>query len=681
MTLLAGPAWLVDASTIRPSPTSPVSTAAPTAVASDAPRALVRFAPAASAEDRAAALARVGAVLDIELPLLGVTRVALPIDAGDGTEDARGFAVLRLARDPAIASVQLDARASVEFTPNDSLFLTDPSSGLGQWGLRAARVDKAWDIVRGSPLVTVAVIDTGVDADHPDLAGVTLPGATFVSSPDPSCQRGSQVDDNGHGTHVSGIIAANGNNGVGVAGAAFGVRVLPVKALDCTGAGLLSDVAQGVTWATDHGARVINISLGSDTDLGVLHDAIRYAAAHNVLVVAAAGNCGAASIRCPTANAPQFPGAYRETLAVAATDTADQHPRFSSVASYVGISAPGVTIWSTTPTYPTTLSRANPGTQSYAAFSGTSQSAPLVAAIAALVLSREPGLTAVQLADRLKTTADDLGVPGPDAVFGAGRLNALRAVTGTASPTYGASYDISGLPAGASAATPITGTVTLTNRSDFVWNATGSDPVRLGYHWSDLAGTTIVWEGSRSALPADVQPGGVVAVQATIAPPAILGAYVLRVDLVREGLTWFSSANVPPATHTFYVGGGYSARYDPTPASITAFLRGARTLDVAVTNLGPASWRAAGPTPVRLSYHLLRPDGSISVWDGTRASLPTDVEPGGSATVSITINVPPAGSGYVVWLDLVQEQVVWFSTQAVAGGRSLIVVPGALPPR
>src|SRR5207248_277607 len=194
------------------------------AIASDAPRAVVRFAGSASPAARAAALARAGAIVDVELAALGATRVALPADASDASGDASGWAALRLGRDPAIASVQLDARGSVSFAPNDALYLTDPSFGVGQWGLRAAQVDKAWDLARGSPTVTVAVVDTGIDAGHPDLVGALLPGAVFVSSPDPSCLPGSQVDDNGHGTHVAGIIAANANNGTGIAGAAFGVR-------------------------------------------------------------------------------------------------------------------------------------------------------------------------------------------------------------------------------------------------------------------------------------------------------------------------------------------------------------------------------------------------------------------------------------------------------------------------
>jgi subtilisin family serine protease len=631
-----------------------------------APRALVRFAPSASAGQRAAALARAGATVDVDLPALGATRIALPIDANDVTGDASGFAALRLSRDPAIASVQLDARASVEFTPNDTLFGTDPSFGVGQWGLRAAQVDKAWDVVRGSPSIVVAVIDTGIDPNHPDLSGVWLPGAAFVSSPDPSCAAGTLIDDNGHGTHVAGIIAASANNGAGVAGAAFGVRVLPIKALDCTGAGLLSDVARSVTWATDHGARIVNISLGSNADVFVLRDAIRYAVAHNVLVVTAAGNCGVESVRCGALNAPQYPGAYPETLAVAATDTGDGHPSFSNTNAYVGISAPGVTIWSTTPTYPTTLSRANLGSENYAAFRGTSQSAPLVAAIAALVLSREPTLTVAQLTARLKSTADDLGAPGADPVFGAGRVNALRAVTAAVTPRYGATYGPAGVPTAGTIGGLLKGQVTLTNTSNFAWSAAGPNPVRLAYHWIDLGKNVVVWEGQRSALAADVPVGGTATVAVTIAPPAKPGAYVLQLDLVREGITWFSSNGVGTANVNVTITSGLGAGYAPVASAQSTFLLGATSFSVSVSNTGTATWPAAGATPVHLSYHWLSPSGQLVVWDGARGILPNDVTPGQSAVVAIPVTSPPATGPYTLRVDLVQEGVSWFSGQGVA---------------
>jgi hypothetical protein len=637
-----------------------MAAAGATRIDSAQPRVLVRFAPGTTATVRARVIASVGAVSDRELPALGVTRIALPLAA----DDATGLAALRLARDPAVERVEPDATGTIGFTPNDPLFLTDPSFGVGQWGLRMTQTDRAWDVVRGSAQITVAVIDTGVDPGHPDLAGALLPGATFVSAPDPSCAPGATTDDNGHGTHVAGIIGASGNNGTGVAGVAFGVRILPVKALDCTGAGLLSDVASGVTWAADHGARIINISLGSNAAQQTLQDAIRYAVSRNVLVVAAAGNCGVTSSRCSALNEPQYPGAFPEVLAVAATDQSDAHASFSNIGGYVGIAAPGVRILSTTPTYPTTLSRSGAPT-SYAAFSGTSQASPIVAGVAALLLSREPGLSVAQLTARLRATADDLGAPGADATFGAGRVNALRAVTTSATVRFGATYGTAAVPRSGTIVGPITVPVTLTNTSSFTWSAGGATPVRLAYHWRDLAGATVVWDGQRTALPADLPAGGTVTLSAAILPPRTPGSYVLRLDLVQEGVAWFSGNGVPTGDIGVTIASGLAASYAPAASAQSTFVLGPNSFSVSLTNTGTATWPSGGPAPVHLSYHWLSSGGAVVVWDGARAALPADLAPGQSAVVSLPVVSPSVTGSYLLRLDLVQEGVSWFSAQGV----------------
>ncbi|HEV2010920.1 MAG TPA: S8 family serine peptidase, partial [Candidatus Limnocylindria bacterium] len=349
-----------------------------------------------------------------------------------------------------------------------------------------------------------------------------------------------------------------------------------------------------------------------------------------------------------------------------ATDITDQHASFSNVDAYVGISAPGVTIWSTTPTYPTTLSRAGQSSQSYAAFRGTSQAASLVAGIAALVLSGEPGLTAAQLTDRLKRTADDLGAPGTDPVFGAGRVNARRAVTANPALRYSGAYDASALPAKGTIAAPLTGQVKVTNASRFAWNATGPDPVRLGYHWVDLANNIIVWDGQRSPLPADLPAGGSTTVAVTIATPAKPGTFILQLDLVREGIAWFSSNGVAAASVTVAISSGLAASYAPAASAQSTFVLGSNTFAVTVSNTGTVTWPAAGAAPVHLSYHWLSPSGQIVVWDGARGILSTDVAPGQSAVVAIPIVSPPTIGSYTLRLDLVQEGVGWFSGQGVS---------------
>jgi len=627
------------------------------------PRLLVHFQPAATAADRDAAIASIGGTVDRVLDRIDVTRVAIHVPADPESDEVR-LTELRLAGHAAVLSVELDSIGSVQFSPNDPLYLSDPSFHLGQWGSRKIHVDQAWDVARGSPTITVAVIDTGIDAGHPDLAGVILPGTTFVSLPDSTCAVGSTIDDNGHGTHVAGVIAANGNNGIGVAGVAFGVKILPIKALDCQGRGLMSDVASGVIWAADHGARVINISLGSNAGQATLQDAIRYAVAHNVLVVAAAGNCGVLSGACTTVNEPQYPGAYPEVLAVAATDENDAHASFSNTGAYVGISAPGVRIFSTTPTYPTTLSRAGSPT-SYAAFSGTSQATPMVAGVAALLLSRDSTLTPAQLAARLRATADDLGISGADPVFGAGRLNALRAISASASTIFGAGYDASAVPTRASFTAPISAAVKLTNTSSFAWPAGGTTPVHLSYHWTDGSGATVVWDGQRTALPADVPVGTTVTVQAAIATPQTAGTYLLRLDLVQEGVAWFSGKGVATANVTVAVTSGLGATYAPTAGTASVVALGTNAFNITVSNTGTVSWPAGGATPVHLSYHWLDQLGNVVLWDGVRGALAADLPPGRSAVVALPVAAPSQTGSYILRLDLVQEGVTWFSSQGV----------------
>ena len=262
-------------------------------------RLLVRFRPDATDADIADAVHSVNGWVDLTIPALGVTRIALPGGSDDAVGDGPAVAAV-LARHPAVASAEYDPLVRLSFTPNDPFWGTDPFVGLGQWGLRKAFVDQAWDKVRGSASVVVATLDTGVDASHPDLQGSLVAGTALVSQPSAECNAAAKNDDNSHGTHVAGIIGAQGNNSAGIAGVAFGVKVMPVKVLDCTGVGSLSDVSSGLIWAVDHGAKIVNVSLGSPFDGATLRGAVTYASSHNVLVVSAAGNCGTLTDRKST---------------------------------------------------------------------------------------------------------------------------------------------------------------------------------------------------------------------------------------------------------------------------------------------------------------------------------------------------------------------------------------------
>ena len=300
---------------------------------------------------------------------------------------------------PDIEFTERDYIAQAAYVPNDPYIVSG-----NEWHLAKIQALQAWDVTTGRSNVVVAVLDTGVNASHPDLVGRILPGYDFVwNDSDPS-------DDFGHGTAVAGTIVAAGNNGIGVAGVAPGCNVLPVKVLDSTGFGAYSSIAEGIRYAVDRGARVINLSIAGNSPSGTLQDAINYAWSNNVVVVAAAGN---------NANSnPQYPAACDHVVAVSATEPDDTLAYFSSYGSEVMLSAPGDNIWTTQ------LDTNN----LYGSWRGTSFASPIVAGVAALVASENPALSNGEIVSILQHTADDLGSPGYDTAFGYGRVNAFTAI-------------------------------------------------------------------------------------------------------------------------------------------------------------------------------------------------------------------------------------------------------------
>ncbi len=319
--------------------------------------------------------------------------------------EGRAEAVLAaLRQDPGIEFAERDGIARAAFLPNDPYVLSG-----NEWHLAKIQAPQAWDLTTGSTNTVVAILDSGINAGHPDLAGRVLPGYDFLyNGTDTS-------DDFGHGTAVAGVVVAAGDNGLGVAGVAYGCSVLPVRVVDTSGFASYSSIAQGIRYAVDQGVRVINISIAGNSPSSTMQDAINYAWSNNVLVVAAAGN-NANSV-------PQYPAACDHVVAVAATASDDSLASFSSYGSFVALSAPGDNIWTTQ------SDLSNP----YGAWRGTSFASPMVAATAALVASLNPSLGNTQIISLLEQNADDLGAAGYDLSFGYGRLNVLRALT-TANP-------------------------------------------------------------------------------------------------------------------------------------------------------------------------------------------------------------------------------------------------------
>ncbi len=298
-------------------------------------------------------------------------------------------------------------------TPNDPGYAQ-------QWALPKIQANLAWDIWTPRAVVYIAIIDTGVDYTHSDLVNKfrrTSSGAIYGWN---TLRNNTNAnDDNGHGTHVAGIAAAQINNGVGVAGVAAWnpavsgynayVQIMPVKVLGASGSGSLSSIANGITWAVNNGADVLNLSLGGSSGSQTLANAVAYAWNAGCLVVAAAGNSGSST--------PQYPAYYTNCIAVAATDSSDRLASFSQFGSWVDIAAPGASILSTY------------YRNRYATLSGTSMASPYVAGAAALVWSNSPWLTNQQLRSILQTNVDPYSPYGTRTIApGAGRLNVYRAL-------------------------------------------------------------------------------------------------------------------------------------------------------------------------------------------------------------------------------------------------------------
>ena len=399
---------------------------------------IVQLKPAFQALPDAALEARLGAEVVDRLPELRSLRLRL--EGGETPAEA----VERLVRLPYVELVEPNHLIKQASIPNDPLFSIQ--SGY----LDTIDAPEAWDIEIGSDAVLVSVLDSGIDLEHPDLVNRIwvnpleaedeqdddangcvddLHGCSFVSrsSVDSSCpepQPSTVTDDNGHGTFVSGIIAAEGNNGLGISGAAPGVTIVPVKILDCRGGGTAVEAAQGILYAARIGARVANISFGADGDSLTLANAIREAYnRYGMVIIAATGNEGSSRVT--------FPARLPQTIAVASSGTAsDPNGRsvFSDWGPEVSFAAPGLNIISTVPEAYCDRGWACVDGLPYAVSSGTSFAAPLASALAALLISRTPYLSPEEVRQIIAQTAEPLPDGSTAHWDGAGRIRMQQAL-------------------------------------------------------------------------------------------------------------------------------------------------------------------------------------------------------------------------------------------------------------
>jgi thermitase len=455
--------------------------------------------------------------------------------------------------DVEFAEFDAPVHAIQNFVPDDTYYSTAYASShngnIAQWGPQAVSAPAAWGVTRGDPSIVIAIVDTGVDDTHPDLASKIVGEYSYV---------GSIKDGFGHGTHVAGIAAAATNNDLGIAGMCPNCGILSVKVLNDQGSGYMSDVASGIIYAASHGARVISMSLGGSSRSETLHSALDYAIANNALPVCAMGNSNSSS------NTPE-PAYWHDCLSVIATEQTGAKATFSNYGVIADVAAPGVAILSTMPTYPVTLTTTYGYRTNYDALSGTSMATPMVAGIAGLVLSQNPNLTPVQVAGIIEASSGDGVSWTPKLAFGL--VNAFNAassaihsdyvapVPNVVSPTEGAT--VSGLVTVQAAPTDNT----TVHHVDIVHNGSRLMQVLTGATstsgsgrkavnittpaWTAYWPSTTLWNGSQSVPAFAVDVFG----NTTTASAAQTLNFTVQNNLVKQSGTaqvcWPSSKSCP----------------------------------------------------------------------------------------------------------------------------------------
>ena len=595
--------------------------------------------------ERADGLYRILGVTPVQdLGPIRVVRIRVPVLLMDAVERL-------LERQPEVKFVEKNYIFDPVLAPND------PQYGA-QWHLPRVLAAQAWDLTQGDASAVIAIVDSGIDPYHPDLAAKLVPGYNTYSNST------NTADQYGHGTEVAGVAGAASDNGVGIASIAGQSPIMPIRVTDATGRATSASIANGLIWAADHGASVLNLSFNGVAGNATIRTAAEYAFNHGALVVAAAGNCGCVD---PTAENPFM-------LSVSATDENDGIAYFSSTGPYVDVAAPGSNI----------LTTAMGGL--YLTESGTSLASPIVAGVAALMFSANPALTPAEVTQLIESTTIDLGAVGYDQAFGHGRIDAFAAVAAAANyvpppDTMPPTASITAPTAGASvAATTVVNAAAADNvgvvRVDlyvdgvslatdtsapysFAWDTTAvpNGPHTLVAVASDAAGNS----GSSSTVSVTVSntpPDTSAPTVAITAPaagatvsgttPVTVGATdnvaVTKVELYVDGVLYatdtaspysfsWNTSGAPAGTHSLQAR-AYDAAGNVSSATIDVNVAAPNVAPTAVNDAYTAPYRASNSYTPKVFAVLANdrdPDGSLNVASVRIVKAPNK---GGTVTVN-----------------------------------------------
>jgi len=572
----------------------------------------------------------------------------LVIAAELGVGRKRGAATLVATRGRAVADVIAELRSdpSVEAVePNyrvqlaEAVVVNDPLTA-GQYSLDQMRVRDAWSLSKGGNGI-VAVLDTGVMANHPDLAGRVLPGYDFVNND------ANAADDNGHGTWVAGIIAAKANDGYGIAGISWTDKILPVKIMDREGTGSTADLLAGIQWATSHGATVINMSVGGFPYSQLIQDAINDAWNAGIVLVGAAGNNARDEVF--------YPASFANVVSVSATQVNDEFAHWSSYGSKVDVSAPGASVQTTNCTVCTYAEHNTWGAHTY--ISGTSFATPNVAGVIALIRARFPTAAPAEVVNRLLTGVDDLGYAGRDNRYGVGRVNALRALGGQSSAAAGSpgdGFEPNNTP-GAARVVGLGATVLPTLHPAGDVDTFAVDVPRMGRLEVRVSGVvdSRAYPWNRSTLPIDP-------IVELLRPD---GTLLKRVDAEWESGVELAAISVASATRILVRVTNYYANGNRIAYSMrTAFVD---EVPPKLTGLKPAPGSDMAPTPSIITFTMSEPvDGldasTVTVRTSTGTLLPASVSydrTTGKVRVTPSALLPPSATIRLTVSSAIHDEV------------------------
>jgi len=427
---------------------------------------------------------------------------ALGFRVGAVPAAATDAALHRLKSDPSVDEAELDATGELSMTPNDPYFPPGSYRG-GQWGFTNTSAATAWDTTTGSSSTVVAIIDSGI-APHPDLSGRLLSGYNVLDGST------NATDTLGHGTEAAGVAVAASNNGAGIAGYCWQCSLLPVKVTNSASVNM-SDVATGIRWAADHGARIISLSLNSSSPSSAVSSAVAYARQKGDVVIAAAGN--------NACDCPQYPAADTGVISVAGTDYYDAMYSWSNYGSWVDVAAPGQNL---------TTALTDPSTGApwgYVAAAGTSFATPAVAGEAGLLVSANPSATGTQIEDALRAGVDPL--TGSKTV-GGGRIDipaALAAVGAGGSPPPPPPPPPPPAPP-ATTTTPYSGSLNQKTMSQSYAVSAAAGPAHATLSFSKCSSMTLTVLTSSGTTVASATGPSTVSLDTTL---GTAGSYVVRV--------------------------------------------------------------------------------------------------------------------------------------------------------